>query len=75
MKETIRTLSRREWLALLSAGPACAQGMVTRGVKAAPRKKPSGIPFNARFTDVAAQAGLNAPIVYGGAAAKTTLWK
>jgi len=67
MRETIRTFSRREWLALLSAAPAFAQGMVTRGVKAAPRKKLSGIPFNARFTDVAAEAGLTAPIVYGGA--------
>jgi hypothetical protein len=67
MRETIRTFSRREWLALLSATPVYGQGMVTRGVKAAPRKKLSDIPFNAKFTDVAAQAGLTAPIIYGGA--------
>lgn len=32
---------------------------------AAPRRKPSGIPFLARFTDVAKQAGLTVPNVYG----------
>ena len=32
--------------------------MASRGIKAAPRGKPSGLPFHARFTDVAAQAGL-----------------
>ena len=31
-----------------------------------PRGKPSGIPFLAHFTDVAAQAGLTFPVVYGG---------
>jgi hypothetical protein len=40
--------------------------MATRGVKPTPRGKPSGIPFHARFTDVAEAAGLHAPIVYGG---------
>jgi hypothetical protein len=34
------------------------QGMASRGVKPARRGKPSGLPFHARFTDVAAQAGL-----------------
>jgi enediyne biosynthesis protein E4 len=32
--------------------------MTTRGVKPAPRGKPSGIPFNAHFKDVAQSAGL-----------------
>lgn len=61
-------LSRREWLALagLAAGPARGQGMASRGVKPTVRGKPSGIPFNAKFTDVAAQAGLKAPVIYGG---------
>jgi hypothetical protein len=30
-----------------------------------PRGKPSGIPFLAKFTDVAAQAGLTHPVIYG----------
>ncbi|GAC1664365.1 MAG: CRTAC1 family protein [Candidatus Acidiferrum sp.] len=33
---------------------------------AQPRGKPSGLPFDARFTDVAAQAGLTGVSVYGG---------
>jgi hypothetical protein len=40
-------------------------GMASRGIQAAPRGKPSGLPFNAHFVDVAAQAGLTAPIIYG----------
>ncbi len=40
--------------------------MASRGVKARPRSKPSGIPFLARFTDIAAAAGLRSPIIYGG---------
>jgi enediyne biosynthesis protein E4 len=66
-------LSRRNFLPLLGIGPFLlnrshleAQGMATRHVKAAPRGKPSGIPFSARFTDVAAAAGLTAPTIYGG---------
>jgi hypothetical protein len=43
-----------------------AQGVASRGAKAMPRGKPSGIPFLARFTDIASQAGLTAPTVYGG---------
>jgi enediyne biosynthesis protein E4 len=39
--------------------------MASRGVKAAPRGKPSGIPFRARFTDVAAAAGLKGVTVCG----------
>jgi hypothetical protein len=39
--------------------------MATRGIRPQPRGKPSGLPFHARFTDVAAQAGLRAPIIYG----------
>ena len=40
--------------------------MTSRGVKPRPRSKPSGIPFLARFTDIAAAAGLRAPVIYGG---------
>jgi hypothetical protein len=31
-----------------------------------PRGKPSGLPFHAHFTDVAAAAGLRSPVIYGG---------
>jgi enediyne biosynthesis protein E4 len=40
-------------------------GMASRGVKAAPRGKASGLPFHASFTDVARQAGLTTPVVCG----------
>ena len=56
---------RRQVLALL-ASPLLGQMVSSRGVTALPRGKPSGLPFNAFFTDVAAAAGLTAPIIYGG---------
>jgi hypothetical protein len=61
-------ITRRTLLALLacSAAPAFGQGISTRSVKPQPRGKPSGRPFNARFTDIAMQAGLTSPIIYGG---------
>jgi len=58
-------MNRRDLLALL-ASPLLGQGVSSRGVKALPRGKPSGLPFHAYFTDVAARAGLTAPIIYGG---------
>jgi enediyne biosynthesis protein E4 len=45
---------------------AWGQGVASRGVKPTPRGKPSGIPFHSRFTDVAKEAGLTAPVIYGG---------
>jgi hypothetical protein len=45
---------------------AFGQGVTPRNVKPQPRGKPSGKPFHAHFTDVAAAAGLTHPIVYGG---------
>ncbi|MGA8599345.1 MAG: VCBS repeat-containing protein, partial [Bryobacteraceae bacterium] len=66
--------SRREMLRLLAAPAANLfarqarppnQGMASRGVKPAPRGKPSGLPFHARFTDVAAAAGLKGVTVCG----------
>jgi hypothetical protein len=58
--------SRRTWLGLL-AGPMIARGqMSTRGVSALPKAKASGMPFHACLTDVAAAAGLKAPVIYGG---------
>src|SRR5258708_36050211 len=50
---------------------AFGQGISSRGVKAQPRGKPSGRPFLARFTDVAQQAGLTQPVIYGGLESKS----
>jgi hypothetical protein len=62
-----KTTSRRDFLWLASASTiAAAQGVSTRNVKPTPRGKPSGLPFLAQFTDVAAQAGLTFPVIYGG---------
>src|SRR3984885_8119910 len=60
--------NRREFLLLSSAAStmALAQGIASRGVKPQPRGKPSGLPFLAHFTDVAAAAGLTAATIYGG---------
>ena len=67
-------ITRRALLALLAAAAAgdsgFAQGISSRGVKAQPRGKPSGRPFLAQFTDVASQAGLTHPVVYGAVDAK-----
>src|SRR5437764_12050388 len=60
-------MTRRQvlsWL-ILPAARLRGQGMATRGVHAAPRGKRSGLPFHARFTDVARQAGLNQTVVCG----------
>ena len=50
---------------------AWAQGVSTRAVKPQPRGKPSGLPFNACFTDIASQAGIKAPLIYGPSDHKT----
>jgi hypothetical protein len=66
--------TRRSALGLLAAclaDQAFAQGVSSRGVKPQPRGKPSGRPFHSRLTDVAAQAGLTQPIVYGGVDTKS----
>ena len=57
--------SRRSFLALAPAALLRGQGMSSRTVTAAPRSKPSGNPFLARFTDIAQQAGLRHPTIYG----------
>lgn len=59
--------SRRDLLALFF------QGVASRGVKPQPKGKPSGLPFRSRFTDVAAAAGLKAPVIYGGVDRKNYL--
>jgi enediyne biosynthesis protein E4 len=54
-------------LAVLLAADMAArgQGVASRGVKPQPRGKPSGLPFHARFVDVAREAGLTHPVIYG----------
>ena len=60
-------MTRRDLVGALASAPLALRGqMVTRGVKAAPRGKPSGLPFNASLSDVASAAGLTAPMIYGG---------
>ena len=49
---------------------AAMQGVSTRTVPPAVRGKPSGLPFHARFTDIAQQAGLLKPVIYGGVSDK-----
>ena len=64
------SFTRRRALSLLAL-PSCTlfgqlrPGMASRGVHAAPRGKASGLPFRAAFTDVAARAGITAPVVCG----------
>jgi hypothetical protein len=67
-------MTRRQILSLTGLAlpalsrPARAQrlgGMASRNVTPAPRGKPSGLPFNAKFTNIAASAGLHAPVIYG----------
>jgi hypothetical protein len=67
-------MTRRDLLGLLAlavARPTFGQGVSSRGVRPQPRGKPSGRPFNARFTDVAKQAGLTQPVIYGPADSKS----
>jgi hypothetical protein len=66
-------ITRRTMLALLAASAEAAvrQGVSSRGVKPQPRGKPSGIPFEARFVDVAREAGLTQPVIYGGSESKS----
>ncbi len=65
-----RIVSRRRFLAqtlALAAAPlsTLAQGVAARNVKPQPRGKPSGIPFHAHLVDVAKEAGLTYPVIYG----------
>jgi hypothetical protein len=45
--------------------------MATRNVRPQARGKSSGLPFDAKFTDVAQQAGLTAPSIYGNVETKS----
>src|SRR5262245_5098023 len=54
-------------LPVLGRAVARGQGVSTRNVSPTPRGKPSGLPFDATFTDVAASAGLRHPVIAGEA--------
>src|SRR5438874_1088115 len=56
--------------AAASVGHLFAQGVAPRSVKPQARPAPSGRPFDAHFIDVAATAGLTAPVIYGNADSK-----
>ncbi len=71
-RKILTTLAGAAGASLLgTAGASFGQGVSSRGVKAQPRGKPSGRPFLARFTDVAQQAGLTQPVIYGGLESKS----
>jgi hypothetical protein len=61
-----RFLSQLLGIAASSVSSLFAQGVASRNVKPRPRGKPSGLPFHARFVDIAGQAGLTHPVIYGG---------
>lgn len=46
--------------------PAQQQGIASRGIKPQARPPASGRPFNAHFVNVAHEAGLRVPTIYGG---------
>lgn len=50
----------------LAACAAWGQGIASRGVKPQARPKASGIPWHAKFTNIAQQAGLAQVLHYGG---------
>ena len=60
-----RRVLLRSLIALAPVGKLLGQGVASRGFRAAPRGKPSGLPFLAKFTDVAHQAGLREPVIAG----------
>ena len=71
------TTSRRDFVrlslgsaAFMAARQVPAQGVAAHTVKPVARPAPSGRPFYAHFVDVAAAAGLHAPVIYGGVESK-----
>jgi hypothetical protein len=70
------TISRRSFVLLSLCASARQllgqqqQGIASRNVAAQSKPAPSGRPFTAHFVDVAREAGLHAPVVYGGIESK-----
>ena len=64
LREVIRSITRRAVLQLVPP-TLLAQSMASRNVRPQPKGKRSGLPFDAKFTDIARQAGLTAPAIYG----------
>jgi enediyne biosynthesis protein E4 len=61
-----RNMTRRGFSSLVVGSSLLrGQGRATRNLPPRPRGKLSGIPFLAHFTDVAAQAGLKHPVIFG----------
>jgi enediyne biosynthesis protein E4 len=60
----------RALLFVLTALNVSAQGVATRNAPAAARTAPSGKPFTATFEDIAAKAGLTAPVIVGNSSTK-----
>ncbi|HEV2696748.1 MAG TPA: VCBS repeat-containing protein, partial [Terriglobales bacterium] len=61
-------ITRRLFVTLSAAASAnrlFAQGVASRAVKPQAKPTPSGRPFNAHFVDVAKDAGLIVPTIYG----------
>ena len=57
-------------MVVLATDRLFAQGVSTHTTKPMARPIPSGRPFRAHFVDVAAAAGLRAPVIYGGVESK-----
>jgi hypothetical protein len=51
---------------MLASTTVMSQGVIPRKVQPTGRVPHSGLPFGASFTDVAQQAGLKHPVIYGG---------
>ncbi len=71
------TFSRRSFVRLSLASLAWratpklfAQGVSAHTVKPVARPAPSGRPFHAHFVDIASEAGLHDPVIYGGVESK-----
>ena len=71
------TLTRRKFVRLsfnsllsMAGGRTLAQGMSRHTAKTTVRPAPSGRPFDAHFVDVAFEAGLRAPVIYGSVDSK-----
>jgi hypothetical protein len=69
----MKTWTRRKFagLSLSVAASTITKSLFSQGISKhvtnpLARPAPSGRPFNARFTDIAASAGLHSPVVYGG---------